>query len=132
MLFRTIASLLLAMALTACVTTDGATGGGTSNSGKAKGPRAIVGTWEVSQRGSIFTCKLTVKEGYNRDSGQASPSGCIHFDGMQFINRWERKDGRFEFYAFVNSLAMVARKVDRDEFSGRLQKKDEKVTLIRK
>ncbi|MEQ8655642.1 MAG: hypothetical protein RIC87_24540 [Kiloniellales bacterium] len=122
----------LAIALSACVTTADSGSSGASGSDKAKGPRNIVGTWEVSRADSIITCRLVVEAGNNRDSGKARPGGCINFERLNFANRWEWKNGRFEFYAFVNELVMVAKRVDRDEFRGYLQPKDIKVTIIRK
>ncbi len=86
-MIRCIKFMVLAVALSACVTTADSAGGNTSGSGKAKGLRHIVGTWEVGRAGSIFTCKLVVEEGHGRDSGSARSSGCITFENLMFVNR---------------------------------------------
>lgn len=131
-MIRRLASLLLALALSACVTTADSGGGSQPASDKGKGPRNIVGTWEVSRADSIITCRLVVDAGRDRNSGSARASGCISYERMEFLNRWEYKDGRFQFYAFVNEVVLVARRIDRDEFRGLLPPKDKKVTLTRK
>lgn len=115
----------LAIALSACVTTADSGSSGASGSDKAKGPRNVVGTWEVSRADSIITCRPVVEAGNNRDSGKARPGGCINLERLNFANLWEWKNGRFEFYAFV-------KRVDRAEFRGYLQPKDIKATMIGK
>ncbi len=132
LMIRLTTSLLLAFVLSACVTTADLGGGSQADSGKGKGPRNIVGTWEVSRADSIITCKMEVKEGRDRNSGSARASGCLNMANITFVDRWAFKDGRIEFYAFVSELVMVARRIDRDEFSARLQRNDLKLRLLRK
>lgn len=119
---------LTAAMLMACTTS------GDSKPDRDRGdrPRGIVGEWELKRDDSILSCTLIVKRGSRRGEGDASERGCIAYDGVGFVRKWKREDGRIKFFAIGNDEVLVVRRSGPDTFRGRLTRSDQRVTLTRK
>ncbi|MEM8663553.1 MAG: hypothetical protein AAGF49_05450 [Pseudomonadota bacterium] len=81
---------------------------------------------------SIVSCTLIIEPGNGRGEGTARDRGCIAYDGLGFVRRWERNEGRIDFYAIGSERVLTVRRAGRNELRGRLTRSDRRVILTRR
>lgn len=128
--YRLAAMVGAACLLAACVTTTSTTSSEPRQDRPSGG--AIVGEWNLKATDSVLSCRVRVSPG--RGGGSATDFGCIGLDNFAMIRRWERGGGggvAFYRFAYDDPVARV-RRVDRNEFRGRLLPSGREIVLTRR
>ncbi len=120
--------MLMAAGLAGCTATIETT----RPAGPPPPPRGIAGEWAVNGDDFLGTCILNLQPGNGRGEGRVRTRNCLAFDGLGFVNRWERGDGRIDFYAFVNERILTVRRAGPDRFRGRLARTGGRVVMRRR